>query len=77
MSRFDKFLTNMYGLVNFGCLLGLAGIALKRNKDAYDNACGRLDAELKNIALEVENDSLKREREYLKKKYESKEVEEA
>ena len=77
MSKFDKFLTNMYGLVNFGCLLGLAGIALKRNKDAYDEACGRIDAEFKNIELEVENDSLKREMKQLKEKYESKEGEEA
>lgn len=76
MSKFDKFLTNMYGLVNFGCLLGLAGIAMKRNKDAYEAACGKINAEIENIALEVENESLKREMKQLKEKYESK-VEEA
>lgn len=77
MSKFDNVLTNMYGLVNFGCLLGLAGIALKRNKDAYDNACGRIDAEFKNVMLEVENEELKYEVKRLKEKYESEKVEEA
>lgn len=77
MSKFDKFLTNMYDLVNFGCLLGLAGIALKRNNDAYKASCDLIDAEFKNIALDVENHSLKHEIEQLKKKYESNEGEEA
>ena len=75
MSKFDKFMTNVCGVINLGCILGLAGIAFKRNKDAYDASCQLLDAEFKNIEKDIKIHSLEYEVKQLKKKYESEEEE--
>lgn len=53
MSKFDNFMNNMWGLLQLGATLGLAGIALKRNKDAYDEACRRIDAEHENFVKDL------------------------
>lgn len=54
MSKFDKLLVNVYGVIQLGCILSLAGIAIKRNNDAYEADCKRLDAELKLVEKDID-----------------------
>lgn len=77
MNKFDKVMFGVCEVIQLGCVLGLAGIALKRNQDAYDASCERLNAELDNIAKDIEIHKLEREVKELKEKYESEKVEEA
>ena len=45
------------GIVNLGCICGLAYIGLKRNNDCYKAECKLMNAELENIAYEVKNEA--------------------
>jgi hypothetical protein len=53
-------------LVELGCIGALAYIGLKRNQDAYEARMECIDLSFKNLALDVENHSLKCEIKKLK-----------
>lgn len=77
MNKFDRIMVGVCEVIQLGCILGLAGIALKRNNDAYEASCRALNAEIDGVAKEVEIWRLEREVKQLKEKYESEENEEA
>lgn len=71
MSKVDKFLVNVYGVIQLGCIMGLAGIAFKRNNDAYKASCKLIESEIKHIEKDIEIYNLQCEVRQLKeKKYE-------
>lgn len=63
MNDMKDFVVKLCTIVELGCLAGLAGIALKRNKDAYDAEMksayadlaltfAKMDNELKDLQIE-------------------------
>lgn len=54
------------GVVNLGCIVGLAAIGLKRNKDCYNAECKLLHEQLDNISKAVKIESLETEIKKLK-----------
>lgn len=77
MSKIDKFLVNVYGVVQLGCILGLAGIAFKRNNDAYKASCNLIESEIKHLEKDIEIYNLRQEIKTLKEKKYEPEMEEA
>lgn len=84
MCRLDKLIVQVASGIELACLLALGGIALKRNNDAYKEACKRIDAErlvrlheLHDVLRDAEINVLKKQVEELKDKYEPTEGEEA
>lgn len=41
----NKFIYGLCTIVELGCIVGLAGIGIKRNNDAYKAECKRIEAE--------------------------------
>lgn len=50
----NKLIVGICTIVEVGCLLSLGGIALKRNNECYKAQRGQINAEFKNIGLELE-----------------------
>jgi hypothetical protein len=72
--RIKNSLPCVAGIIELGCLLGLAGIALKRNNDCYkaecklidaiiDGGCAKIDCGIKDLEIKI----LKKELDELKK----------
>lgn len=51
----NKFIYGVCTIVELGCILSLAGIGLKRNKDAYEAECKRIKAECDLMRSEMES----------------------
>lgn len=75
MKKLDGLLAGLYGVVNLGCILVLAGIGLKRNEDAYNAEIKCIDLELENIHKDVAISMLEYDLKQLKEEYGIKEEE--
>lgn len=67
MKKFDGLIAGLCTVVELGCIIGLAGIGLKRNEDAYKAEMKCVDLTLDNIMKDCEIYDLKHEIEQLKK----------
>lgn len=50
----NKFLAGLYSAVQFGCIIGITGIALKRNKDCYDAECRLHEERMDHLSTQLE-----------------------
>ena len=50
----NKFIVGVCSVVELGCLIGLAGIAFKRNNDCYKAECELISEQTKHIHTEIE-----------------------
>ena len=50
----NKVIVGVCTIIELGCLLGLGGIALKRNNDCYKAECGLVNERFNNISLEMD-----------------------
>lgn len=69
------------GVVEFGCIIGLVAIGLKRNNDCFKAQCDLIDEQFKNSIQQINNEvtikMLQNEIKELKTKYGVNETEEA
>lgn len=84
MTKFEKFVYGVCTLIELGSIIGLAGMALKRNQECYEAEIKAINLEAELCKKEIDGiyknaeiKKLKQEVADLKTKYESKEVEEA
>lgn len=82
MGKFEKFVFGACTLVELGSIIGLAGLALKRNQECYEAECKNIELSCDLIKKEIdmmskdrEIKNLEQEVEDLKNKYESTEEE--
>lgn len=68
--KLNSFVVGCCQLLELASIVGIAGIALKRNKDAYNAEMKHFETEMKLLNEEMVNWSNEREIERLKKKIE-------
>ena len=50
----NKFLAGLYTAVQFGCIIGITGIALKRNKECYEAECKLHEERMDHLSTQLE-----------------------
>lgn len=50
----NKFVAGLYTAVQFGCIIGITGIALKRNKECYEAECELFDERMNHLNTQLE-----------------------